>query len=159
MTVNRKHTYPERARTVLAALALAICALPLATANASQDAFTREAGRGELDWAPCPDFMPEGCKLAVLQGDPAEPNADIFFRLPGETVADRHWHNSAERMILVSGELHVDYDGQDPVVMRPGAYAYGPSELPHSAECRSQEPCLLFIAFEEPVDALPGEPD
>jgi len=95
------------------------------------------------------------CRLAVLQGDPAEPNADVFFKLQGNTKAPNHIHTSAERMVLISGEFHVDYDGQDPVVMHPGTYAYGPAELPHTASCVSAEPCILFIAFEEPVDAIP----
>ena len=34
----------------------------------------------------------------------------------------------------------------------PGTYAYGPARLPHRAECRSIEPCTMFIAFEGPVD-------
>ena len=82
---------------------------------------------------------------------------DVFFKLQGETTAPHHWHRSAERMVLVEGELHVDYDGQDSVVMNPGTYAYGPAKLPHVASCRSEEPCVLFIAFERPVDAIPVE--
>jgi hypothetical protein len=39
----------------------------------------------DLDWGPCPEFMPDGCALAILQGDPAQPNADVFFRLPGRS--------------------------------------------------------------------------
>jgi uncharacterized RmlC-like cupin family protein len=37
----------------------------------------------------------------------------------------------------------------------PGSYAYGPAGMPHRADCRSKEPCTLFIAFEGPVDAVP----
>lgn len=126
----------------------------------SQDegqAFIWNADDDELEWLPCPEFMPDGCRLAVLQGNPEERNADIFFKLPGGTTAPHHWHTSAERMVLISGELHIDYDGQDPVVMKPGTYAYGPAELPHVASCVSDEPCILFIAFEEPVDAISTE--
>jgi quercetin dioxygenase-like cupin family protein len=130
-----------------------------AGADAGERAFVWRADDPKLEWGPCPDFMPEGCGLAVLQGDPAKPNADVFFRLPAGSTAPHHWHTSAERMVLVSGELHVDYDGQDPVVMRPGTYAYGPARLPHVASCRSEEACVLFIAFEEPVDAVPVEGD
>ena len=122
-------------------------------------AFTRSTADSVVEWGPCPEFMPEGCGLAVLHGEPAEENTDVVFRLAGNTSAERHWHHSAERMVLVSGELHVHYDGQEPVVMTPGTYAYGPAELPHTADCRSSEACILFIAFEAPVDALPGAPE
>ncbi len=61
--------------------------------------------------------------------------------------------------MLVSGELHVTYDGQKTAVLKPGTYAYGPAKLPHKAECKNAGPCVLFIAFELPVDALPSEAD
>jgi mannose-6-phosphate isomerase-like protein (cupin superfamily) len=152
-----KHMHPCGAGFVAALPTFALlfaAAFVLANAHGDGQAFTRSADSDQLVWGPCPDFMPEGCGLAVLQGDPARPNADVFFRLAGNTTAPHHWHTSAERMVLISGELHVDYDGQNPVVMTPGTYAYGPAKLPHVASCRSAEPCVLFIAFEEPVDAI-----
>jgi mannose-6-phosphate isomerase-like protein (cupin superfamily) len=124
---------------------------------AEERAFTWTADDPNLEWGACPDFLPDECRLAVLQGNPEQRNADVFLRLPGNSEAAHHWHTSAERMVLISGEFHVDYDGQDPVVMRPGTYAYGPARLPHSAACRSSDACVLFIAFEEPVDAVPTE--
>lgn len=144
------------AASALAALALAgVIATTPALAN--QKAFSWTHDDAELEWMDCPPFMPEGCGLAVLQGYPAEYNADLFFRLPAGTTAPRHWHTSAERMVLITGELHIGYDDQDPVVMEPGTYAYGPAELPHDAACVSDDDCVLFIAFEEPVDAIPIE--
>jgi mannose-6-phosphate isomerase-like protein (cupin superfamily) len=150
-------TATRRAAT-LAAAALFAAAPSLAHAQGGERAVARDAGSPELRWGPCPAFMPPGCQIAVLHGDPGKHNADLFFRLPGNSRAERHWHTSAERMVLVSGELQVDYDGQEPVVMRPGTYAYGPARLPHNATCRSAEPCVLFIAFEQPVDATEGAP-
>jgi quercetin dioxygenase-like cupin family protein len=146
-------------RAAQAVFLLLVGSFVLMQASASDEAFIWTADDDELEWGPCPEFMPEGCALAVLQGDPTQRNADVFFRLPGNSTAPNHWHTSAERMVLVAGELHVDYDGQDTVVMRPGTYAYGPPELPHVAECRSEEDCVLFIAFEEPVDAVAVEAD
>lgn len=106
-----------------------------------------------LAWGACPAFMPKGCELAVLHGNPAQANADIFFRIPAKAEIPKHWHSSAERMILVEGVLEVSYTGQAPVTLRPGSYAYGPPKAPHSAVCRSATPCVLFIAFEGPIDA------
>lgn len=111
----------------------------------------------DMEWGPCPDFMPDGCGIAVLQGDPGEENADVLFRMAPDTTVPEHWHTSAERMVLVAGEMVVDYEGQDPVRLTPGTYAYGPAGLPHVTHCESDEECLLFIAFEEPVDAHPHD--
>lgn len=110
-----------------------------------------------LKWGPCPEGMPQGCGIAVLHGDPAKPNADIFLRVPGGAVIPPHAHSSVERMILVSGELEVKYQGANAATLRTGHYAYGPAKLAHQATCRSSEQCTLFIAFEGPVDVLPFE--
>ena len=106
---------------------------------------------------PCPPFMPVGCGLAVLHGDPAKANADVFLKLPAKAMIPDHWHTSAERMVLVAGELHVTYKGQPKMVLKPGMYAYGPAKLAHSASCAGSAPCVLFIAFESAVDAVPTE--
>lgn len=110
----------------------------------------------DLEWGPCPDFMPDGCNIAILHGDPAERNSDIYFKVPANAEIPNHTHTSAERMILVSGELEVTYEGEQPQLLTPGTYAYGPPQKPHSAKC-GDTPCVLFIAFEEPVDAIAVE--
>lgn len=61
----------------------------------------------DLPWDPCPSFMPEGCNIAVLHGNPAKPNLDVFFKVPTNYDIPNHWHTSAERMVLISGELQV----------------------------------------------------
>jgi len=127
-----------------------------AQAPAPAQALTRSAQDAQLQWGPCPPFMPAGCGLAVLHGDPAKPNADVFLKLPANAVIPEHWHTSAERMVLVAGELSVHYKGQAKVVLKPGMYAYGPAKLPHSASCAGSASCVLFIAFESAVDAVPA---
>ena len=126
-----------------------------AFAQTQEQAVTRSANDPQLQWGPCPAFMPAGCGLTVLHGDPAKPNADVLLRIPANTTIPEHWHTSAERMVLVAGELAVRYQKQSEVVLRPGMYAYGPAKLPHTASCRGSAPCVLFIAFESAVDAVP----
>lgn len=112
-----------------------------------------------LAWGPCPPVFPAGCEIAALHGDPASPNADVFFRVPAGYDIPQHWHSSAERMVLVSGEMHVTYDGHETAVLKVGTYAYGPARAPHRAECRDAGPCGLFIAFEGPIDVHTSAPD
>jgi quercetin dioxygenase-like cupin family protein len=125
--------------------------------SAQEPPLSWTAKDSKLKWGPCPPFLPKGCEIAVLHGEPAKSNADIFFKVPANSTIPRHWHTSAERMVLVSGELHVTYDGNKTAVLKPGTYAYGPAKLPHKAECKKAGPCVLFIAFEAPVDAVPSE--
>lgn len=110
-----------------------------------------------IAWGPCPEFMPEGCGLAPLHGDPAAANADVLFRVPGGAVIPAHRHTSAERMVLLSGRMEVVYEGQAPVTLQVGNYAYGPAQRVHSGKCAEGAACVLFIAFEQAVDAMPAE--
>jgi mannose-6-phosphate isomerase-like protein (cupin superfamily) len=138
------------------ACALAIAALQTAmAAPGGEPALVRVASDAGLQWGACPDFLPPGCAIAVLHGDPTQPNVDIFFRVPANSDIAPHTHTSAERMVLVAGEMQVSYEGQPAATLTTGAYAYGPAGRPHSARCVSDVPCVLFIAFESALDAIP----
>ena len=129
--------------------------LAFAQSPTEEQALTRTARDTDLKWGPCPPFLPKGCAIAVLHGDPAKENVDVFFKVPAKSTIPLHWHSSPERMVLVAGELHVTYDGQKTAVLKPGTYAYGPAKRPHHGFCASSNPCVLFIAFESPLDAVP----
>jgi len=126
----------------------------LSTAQANEPALAYKHDDIRLQWGPCPPFIGKGCEIAILHGDPAKKNLDVFFKVPGDFTIAHHWHTSAERMILVSGNMTVTYDDQASELIETGMYAYGPSKRPHSAYCKKGDPCVLFIAFEEPLDAF-----
>ena len=128
-----------------------------AQVSAQEQALTQTINDAQLKWGPCPPFLPKGCGIAVLHGDPAKDNLDVFFKVPAKSIIPLHWHTSAERMVLVAGELHITYEGQKSAVLKPGTYAYGPAKRPHKGFCASTVPCVLFIAFESPLDAVPVE--
>jgi quercetin dioxygenase-like cupin family protein len=128
----------------------------IATAGDLEAPLTKTMSDASLQWGPCPPVFPAGCEIAVLHGNPANPNADVFFKVAPDYVLPHHWHTSAERMVLVAGELHVTYDGHPTAMLKPGMYAYGPAKAPHEGKCQSREPCVLFIAFEGPVDVQVG---
>ncbi|HXG98814.1 MAG TPA: cupin domain-containing protein [Sphingomicrobium sp.] len=112
------------------------------------------ASDAAVKWGPCPPvFTKPGCELTVLRGDPARPGADVMLRIPGGYAIPAHRHTSAERMILVGGDLRVRYQGHPQKTLAAGHYAYGPAGLAHEGACTSTGPCTLFIAFDGPVDA------
>ncbi|TCK18560.1 cupin domain [Thiogranum longum] len=125
--------------------------------SASDQALVISADAPALQWGPCPAFIPEGCEIAVLQGDPAQNNVDIYFKVPGDFSIPYHTHTSQERMVLVSGELEVTYDNHETAVINKGDFAYGPAKLPHKAYCRKGDDCILYIGFVAPLDAMPIE--
>ena len=132
-----------------------LVSLAHAQASDQERSVTWTANDRQLKWGPCPPFLPKGCGIAVLHGDPAKNNVDVFFKVPAKSTIPLHWHTSPERMVLVAGELHVTYDGQKMAVLKAGTYAYGPAKQPHKGFCASAVPCVLFIAFESPLDATP----
>jgi quercetin dioxygenase-like cupin family protein len=145
-------------KTILLKASIVLTTLTLGhAALAEEPAISRSISDADIPWGPCPAFFPEGCALAVLHGDPSKPNADVYFKLPGNSGFPAHWHTSAERMVLVSGELDVTYRGQPTTQLKTGMYAYGPAKAVHDGRCVSTDPCILVIAFEHPVDAFEAD--
>lgn len=138
-------------KSILTCFAIAL-SVSMAQANEPALSYTHEDK--VLEWGGCPPFIGKGCEIAVLHGDPVKKNLDIFFKVPADFTIPHHWHTSAERMVLVSGKMTVTYDNQKTEVLEVGTYAYGPSKRPHTAYCEKGNPCVLFIAFEEPLDAF-----
>jgi hypothetical protein len=137
-------------------IALAMGSALLSTFALAQPAEKPLAIRADdpaLAWGPCPPVFPGACTIAVLHGNPARPNADVFLRVGLGYVLPPHLHTSAERITLVSGQLEVQYKGNPVARLDPGNYAFGPAGMPHKGRCLSKTPCTLFIAFETPVDA------
>lgn len=143
---------------VAASASTANAATPAAAPPVASEApLVKAAGDPTLKWGPCPAPFPTGCELTMLHGDPAKPNADVLLRLPGGYIIPPHRHSSAERMILVSGQLQVKYQGAPAATLNAGNYAYGPASLPHRATCVGTAQCHLFVAFEGPVDVTAVE--
>jgi len=137
-------------------LLLVLClTLTLSSAQSSEESsLLKLANDPTLQWGGCPAFIGKECQIAVLHGDPAKANSDIFFKVPADFKIVNHWHTSPERMILVSGKLDVTYKGEVTKTMTPGAYAFGPAKKPHTAFCHKGDACVIFIAFENPIDAF-----
>jgi quercetin dioxygenase-like cupin family protein len=140
--------------TIHHGLILLLASALASPALAGEPAISVSPDSDSLEWGPCPAFFGERCHIAVLHGDPAQPDSDILFRLEGQQAFPAHHHTSAERMVLLSGALQVTYEGQEAVNLAVGDYAYGPPGHVHHGKCVSDEPCVLFIAFEQPVDAM-----
>ena len=149
------HTFKPFHLILASALIMTIGLIGAASASDQVYAFDRDDPN--LEWIPCTDvadFFPQDCRATVLQGNPEERYADVLMRIPANAKVPKHYHTSAERMVLIAGEFHIHPEGQDTVVMTEGTYAYGPALAHHSAECKDAGDCYLFIAFEEPVDAI-----
>lgn len=67
----------------------------------------------ETPWKPCPETLPPGCEMAVLDGNPQAP--DLFtvrFRAHGTFVMPPHWHPKDERVTVISGSVAVVFGAE-----------------------------------------------
>ena len=58
--------------------------------NFSEQASVVETDNENLKWGPCPEFMPNGCQVALLHGDPTKNNVDILFKLEPNSEFPEH---------------------------------------------------------------------
>lgn len=107
-----------------------------------------------LKWGPCPPIFAKGCEVAVLSGDPAKGPSDVYLRTPPNFDLPHHFHHSAEHVLLVRGKFNVSFADGHKAHVQQGAYTLIPGQVPHSARCEQGEACVIFIAFDKPVDAL-----
>ncbi len=119
----------------------------------TQKALAISAQDPSLQWQKCPDFLP--CTFAILRGEMGSNHMDIFLKFPSKAQIPYHRHSSAEHMIMISGEFHTTYHHHEKVILSAGDYAYGPSNLAHDGYCASDKACLMFVAYETPLDAHP----
>ncbi|SDS40185.1 hypothetical protein [Christiangramia echinicola] len=47
-----------------------------------------------IEWGACPDIIPNGCNVAILQGDPTKANTDAVFKFQPNTDIPEHWHTN-----------------------------------------------------------------
>lgn len=80
----------------------------------------------DTPWQPCPPGLPEGCTMAVLEGDPM--GEDLFtvrFRTDREFLLPPHWHPKDERVTVIAGKAAVAF-GEN--ATREEATEFGPGD-------------------------------
>jgi quercetin dioxygenase-like cupin family protein len=128
-----------------------------AHAQGSLNKFTSvDANDSSLQWGECDPILPKGCMATVIQGDPTKPNANLLVKFPPKYSFEPHAHTAAENMILLQGEMTMEYDGAAKTKVKAGTFAYGPAKAAHRGSCDSDVPCVLYINWDAPVDILPA---
>jgi quercetin dioxygenase-like cupin family protein len=62
-----------------------------------------------VNWGACPPALPPGAQCAVVEGNPATPNALFALRLkaPDDYRVPPHFHPADEHVVVVSGTLNM----------------------------------------------------
>ena len=91
----------------------------------------------EIQWMPCPPNLPEGCRMAVLEGSPKK--SELFtvrFFVKDGMVMPPHKHPKDERVTIIKGSAAVAFgdkarreDGRE---FGPGDYYVNARDAVHS---------------------------
>lgn len=145
------------------AKALAVTVLLACTVALPAQAETAESSyRIALDKAEF--FQPEGApfELAVLWGNPQEGPSAVFMKFPPNFPGAMHSHTHGYHGVVVTGasKHYVKGESEAEVPLQtPGDYWYQPGGEPHNDSFPTDEPTILFIQWDGPMDVQfhPGE--
>ena len=93
---------------------------------------------GEIQWKEGPPTLPKGAKMAVLEGDPAQPGLfTLRFKFPPGFQVGAHYHSQTEHATVLSGVLHLGmgdkFDRAATRALGTGSFGYWPAGTRHYA--------------------------
>lgn len=91
---------------------------------------------GEIPWKDGPASLPPGAKVAVLEGNPAEPGVfTIRLQFPNDYRIPPHWHPAVERITVIQGTFRLGmaeaFDQTKARAFPAGAFVYMAPRMPH----------------------------
>ena len=92
----------------------------------------------DLKWMDGPAALPAGCKMAVLEGNPAETGLfTMRLRLPEGYKIKPHTHPAVEHITVISGTFNLgmgsEFDQTKGTALPAGAFAYMAPNMQHYA--------------------------
>jgi hypothetical protein len=120
------------------ATSLSLVLLLVGVTGALADDMKMPVNASQLEWAPAPNFVPEGAEIAVLYGDPSKdgPYA-VRLKMPAGYKVQAHNHPTTEMVTVISCDFHLGMgdklDEQKSVLLTTGGYAEAPAQMNHYA--------------------------
>ncbi len=99
-------------------------------------------------------------QMAVLNGNPETGPSAVFLKFPPNFPGSMHSHTSGYHAIVVSGASKHWLEGQnesDVALQQPGDYWYQIGGQPHQDSFPTDEPTVIYVQFEGPMDVLARE--
>ena len=129
---------------------------PTTAASGSAPALVARAA--ELDFRPCAPPMPDGCEIAVLEGNPAaEGPFTVRMRSSTPLLVPPHRHPAASRVTVLEGTLNVGFqetvDRSASVAFVTGDYYVNVGGTPHFVW--TDAPVVLQLSGTGPWAAVP----
>ena len=141
---------------VILAAVLSCSGPPLGDMDFPEGSVQHVVSAAEMPWRPCPPNLPDGCEIAVLEGDPQA--SDLFtvrFRVSGEFVMPPHSHPKDERVTVLSGQMAVSFGvggaREAAATFGPGDYYVNARDAVHTVW--ADEPSVIQITGIGPWEA------
>jgi hypothetical protein len=119
---------------VVTALAVGVARVVAGGTSADHGLFTS----AEVPWKDGPPSLPPGAKVAVLEGNPAEPGLfTIRLKFPDGYRIAPHWHPAVERVTVIAGIFHFGmgetFDQTHAKTLPAGSFVYMAPKMAHFA--------------------------
>jgi quercetin dioxygenase-like cupin family protein len=80
---------------------------------------------------------------AVEHGDPSSGPSTFLVKGTKGCEVPMHFHTPTEQVVMVSGTARMEMKGDQPRIMKPGAFATAPSRHAHRLTCTSA--CQFYV--------------
>ncbi|MFN2432107.1 MAG: cupin domain-containing protein [Gemmatimonadota bacterium] len=96
-----------------------------------------------LEWQPGPSALPQGARMAIIRGDPAEPGLfTMRLRVPDGYRVQPHYHAADEHVTVISGTavmgLGDEFDESRGTALPAGGFAVMPAGTVHFLSSRGE---------------------
>jgi len=117
---------------------LSLMLLLAGATGALADDMKMPVNASQLEWAPAPNFVPEGAQIAVLSGDPSKDGAYVIrLKMPAGYKIGAHNHPTTEMVTVISGDFHLGMgdrlNEETSILLTAGGYAEAPAKMNHFA--------------------------
>jgi quercetin dioxygenase-like cupin family protein len=96
---------------------------------------------------PCLSSAPE-------TGDPNTGPSTEILKASKDCVVPWHYHTAEEQLFVAGGAVLTEMEGMPAATLERGGFAVMRGKQKHQFTCRSADPCILFVAFDQKYDIV-----
>jgi quercetin dioxygenase-like cupin family protein len=110
---------------------------------------------GDVTWVESPAM--KGLSVATLWGDPSKGAYGALKKVPGGTDFGWHTHASDQKVVMISGTVDFELEGQAAKALSSGSYLSIPAGVKHRPKCRTAADCVWFEEATGKSDYIPAK--
>ena len=91
---------------------------------------------------------------AAETGDPDTGPSTEILKASKDCVVPWHYHTAEEQLFVAGGTLLTEMEGMPAATLGRGGFAVMRGKQKHQFTCRSTDPCIVFVAFNQKYDIV-----